>query len=60
MAISINRYVDITSGVGGTGGVRTRELVGRIFSTNQLIPTQSFMHRPACAPSARTSLSTPI
>lgn len=43
MAISINRYVDITSGVGGTGGVRTRELVGRIFSTNQLIPTQSFI-----------------
>lgn len=43
MAISITRYVDITSGVGGGAGVRKRELIARIFSTNPLIPTKSFI-----------------
>lgn len=43
MAISFKRYVDITSGVAGSGGVRKRDLIGRIFSTNDLIPTKSFI-----------------
>lgn len=34
MAISFSKYVDITSGVGGSGGVRQRDLIGRIFTTN--------------------------
>lgn len=34
MAISFTKYVDITSGVGGSGGVRQRDLIGRIFTTN--------------------------
>ena len=34
MAISFKKYVDITSGVGGNSGVKTRELIGRIFTTN--------------------------
>jgi hypothetical protein len=43
MAISFKRYVDITSGVGGGAGVRLRDLIGRLFSTNSLIPTESMI-----------------
>lgn len=39
MAISFRKYVDITSGVGGNGGVRLRDLIGRLFTTNNLVPT---------------------
>lgn len=42
MAISFTRYVDITSGVSGAATVRMRELITRIFSSNPLIPTNSF------------------
>lgn len=42
MAISIKRYVDITSGVGGNSGVRKRDLIARLFTTNPLLPTGSF------------------
>ena len=41
MAISITRYVDITSGVGAGAAVSTRELIGRFFTTNELVPTGS-------------------
>ena len=34
MAIDISKYIDITSGVGGAGGVRQRDLILRIFTTN--------------------------
>lgn len=34
MAISFQKYVDITSGVGGSGGVSQRDLIARIFTTN--------------------------
>lgn len=37
MAISFTKYVDITSGVGGGAGVRQRDLIGRIFTTNALL-----------------------
>lgn len=43
MAVSFSRYVDITSGVGGGAGVRQRDLIGRLFSTNDLIPTKSLI-----------------
>lgn len=43
MAISIKRYVDITSGVGAGINVAGRNLMGRFFSTNPLIPTHSFI-----------------
>lgn len=43
MAISINRYVDITSGVGASQQVQTRELIGRMFSNNQYIPTKTLL-----------------
>lgn len=39
MAISFKKYIDITSGVGGNGAVRLRDLIGRIFTLNPLVPT---------------------
>ena len=41
MAISFTKYVDITSGVGAGAAVRLRDLIGRLFSTNALIPTKT-------------------
>lgn len=38
MAISKSRYVLITSGVGGQAAVGRRELIARVFTTNQLAP----------------------
>lgn len=41
MPISIQRYVDITSGVGAANNVGTRQLIGRFFDDNVLIPSDS-------------------
>lgn len=43
MAISITKYVNITSGIGAGSAVRLRDLIGRIFTTNELVPTKSFV-----------------
>lgn len=43
MAISFSKYVDIVSGIGAGSAVRRRDLIGRIFSTNPLIPTKSLI-----------------
>lgn len=43
MPIAFTRYVDITSGVAGAAVVATRELIGRIFTTNELLPPQSYL-----------------
>lgn len=43
MAISITRYVSITSGLGGGSIVNNRQLVGRYFTNNPLLPPQSFI-----------------
>src|SRR5579859_5240647 len=43
MAISITRYVDITSGVGAGAVLSARSLVGRFFTANNLLPPQSFI-----------------
>lgn len=37
MSISIKKYVDITSGVGGSAAVKERELILRLFTSNPLI-----------------------
>lgn len=37
MTISFSRYVRIVSGVGASVGVRTRDLIARLFSTSSLI-----------------------
>lgn len=43
MAISFSRYVDITSSVGAGSSVTRRELIGRLFTTSDLLPTNSFV-----------------
>ena len=43
MSISITRYVDITSGVGGASVVAQRSLVARIFTGSTLVPPQTFV-----------------
>lgn len=43
MAISISNYVDITSSVGGASIVPTRDLIGRLFTTNSLLPPQTLI-----------------
>jgi hypothetical protein len=43
MAISFTKYVDIVSGVGGNAGVRERDLILRVFTTNDLVPPGSFI-----------------
>ncbi len=39
MAIAFSKYVDINSVVGATSAIQNRELIGRLISTNPLIPT---------------------
>lgn len=43
MAININRYVEITSGVGGSSQVAGREYIARVFTTNELLPPQTYV-----------------
>ena len=43
MSISFNRYVDITSGVGGATQIPARDFGARIFTTNPLVPTGSYI-----------------
>ena len=43
MSISSNRYVDITSSVGGGDAVATRELMLRLYTTSELVPTGSVL-----------------
>lgn len=43
MAISITKYVTITSGVGGGAAVRQRDLIGRLFTTNPRVPIDSLV-----------------
>lgn len=42
MSIRFTKYVDITSAVEGVSQIRERQLILRVFSTNPLIPTNSF------------------
>ena len=41
MTISFSRYVEITSGVGGASQVPRRDLIGRLFTQNVLVPTST-------------------
>lgn len=41
MSISIKKYAEITSGVGGTDQVAQRELILRLYTTSPLLPTNS-------------------
>ena len=44
MSINSNRYVDIVSAVGGGEAVPTRELLLRLFTTNERVPTGSVLN----------------
>lgn len=52
MAISISKYVDIVSGVGGAGVVRQRDLIGRIFTNNPRVPADSLVELESAADAA--------
>ena len=41
MAINFKRYVSITSGVGGGAGVRLRDLILRLFTTDNRVPANT-------------------
>lgn len=43
MSINSNKYVQITSGVGGAASVSARELLCRVFTGNELVPTGSVL-----------------
>lgn len=43
MAISFNKYVSITSAVGGSSSVSRRDLIARIFTTNPLVPSNTVL-----------------
>ena len=43
MPISITKYVNITSGVGAGTNVPQRDLIGRFFTGNDLIPADTFV-----------------
>lgn len=43
MAININRYVSITSGVAGGAQLAAREYIARIFTANPLLPPQTYV-----------------
>lgn len=49
MAININNYVDITSGVGAGAVVARRDLIGRLFSDNNLLPPQTTLEFTSAA-----------
>lgn len=53
MSISIQKYVDITSGVGAGNVVRERELIGRIFTDNPRVPVDGLVELTSAA-DART------
>ena len=43
MTISFQRYIDITSSVGATGGAVGRQFIGRLFTTNELLPPKTLI-----------------
>lgn len=43
MSINSKKYIQITSGVGGAAAVSARELLNRIFTINELVPTGSVL-----------------
>lgn len=43
MAIRFTKYIDITSGVGAGTTVATRDLIARLFTTNTILPPNSYI-----------------
>lgn len=57
MAISQSKYINIISAVGGAAAVGQRDLIGRVFSTNPLIPTGQVIEFTGGATNALASIS---
>jgi len=49
MAIAFPKYIKITSGVGAGTAVPTREFMGRIVTSNILLPTDTYMEFTSAA-----------
>lgn len=49
MAIDMSRYVQITSGIGAASSVATRDLIGRFFTANHLVPTGAILEFTSAA-----------
>lgn len=43
MSIPFSKYINITSGVGAGASVNGRSFIARVFTTNPLVPTNSFI-----------------
>lgn len=49
MSIDFNKFVAITSGVGGAVVATARELIGRLFTSNILLPTETIVEFTSAA-----------
>lgn len=49
MTINIKRYIDITSGVGGSANARQRELIGLLFTSNPRVPVNATLEMESAA-----------
>lgn len=56
MAISQSKYVNIVSSLGGGTAVSQRELIGRVFTSNYLVPTDSVIEFGGGAATALASV----
>ncbi len=57
MAISQSKYVNIVSSVGGGTSVSQRELIGRIFTSNYLVPVNRVIEFGGGAETAKASIA---
>lgn len=57
MAISQSKYINIVSSLGGGSAVNQRDLIGRVFTTNQLVPTGKVLEFIGGATSALTAIA---
>lgn len=57
MAISQSKYVNIISSVGGGASVSQRELIGRIFTSNYLVPLNRVIEFGGGAETAKASIA---
>ena len=56
MAISQSKYINIVSSVGGGSSVNQRELIGRVFTSNYLAPTNRVLEFGGGATTALTAV----
>ena len=47
MSIPFSKYINITSGIGAGANIAGRSFIARVFTTNPLVPTNSFIQFPS-------------